>query len=119
MEEWQRNLEIMVVLKSARMQQLQESKDYWSRIIGQQENTTSPCVYRLQLILRSFMSTTSSMYDNASEEIRNESSNGNCMELVNDLTSKVQTLQNAYEEYLDAEQVSEMKQMKDRMLLDR
>ena len=58
------------------------------------------------------------MYDNASGEIRDEHRNGNSMELVNDLTSKVQTLQNAYEEYLDAEQVRLIKIIDGRMLLD-
>ena len=59
------------------------------------------------------------MYDNASEEIRDEHGNGSSMELVNDLTSKVQTLQNAYEEYLDAEQVRVIERIDDRTLLDR
>jgi hypothetical protein len=64
------------------------------------------------------MSTISPMYDNTSEENRDEHGNGNSMELVNDLTSKVQTLQNAYEEYLDAEQVRVIVIIDGRMLLD-
>ena len=58
------------------------------------------------------------MYDNTSEENRDEHGNGNSMELVNDLSSKVQTLQNAYEEYLDAEQVRVIVIIDGRMLLD-
>lgn len=61
------------------------------------------------------MSNSSPVYINSSEEIRDEHGNGNGIELVRDLTSKVQTLQNAYEEYLDAEQVGVVDCIDDRM----